>query len=189
MGIKNKKNIFIVGFVIIAIGALTVYSVTSNKYIFGQNFTKYLKQATGKTIMVQKELKVTYYEKNFVVILSTRVDQKNELYANCFEEKLGGLFYKPAYGAMQGESRSLYGMMINFIKDDGSDSNFKVVYGYNKDFKAISYEVKKANNEIIKEDISDQDYFLKTYQDIVYPAVTFENINNEDITNFFIYGI
>ncbi|NLI91242.1 MAG: hypothetical protein GX434_03295 [Peptococcaceae bacterium] len=190
MWIKNKKNILLIGSVILAISAITVYSTIFNKYVFGPNFTKYLQQATGKTMMVQKELKVTYDEKNFVITLSTPVDQKNELYANCFEEKLGGLFYKPTYGARQGEGKSLYGMMMNFTRDDGSDNNFIVVYGCNKDFKASSYEVKKVNsNEMIKEDISGQNYFLHSYQDIVYTLVTFKDSNDVDITDYFIYGI
>jgi len=65
-----------------------------------------------------------------------------------------------------------------------------VVYGHNKDFKASSYEVKKVNsNEILKEDISGQNYFLQTYQDIVFSLVTFKDSNNVDITDYFINGI
>ena len=179
-----------IGLVISAICIATLYLSIVNKYVFCQSFPKYLQKTTGKMIIVQKELKVTYDKKNFIITLSTPVDQKNELYANCFEEKLGGLFYKPTYGAMQGGSKSLYGMIKNFTRDDGSDNNFIVVYGYNKDFKAGSYEVKKLNsNEMIKEDISNQNYFLHTYQDIAYAFVTFKDSNDLDITNYFINGI
>jgi hypothetical protein len=133
-------------------------------------------------------LTVTYDQKNFIVTLSTPVGQKNELYANCFKEKFGGLVYKPTYGAMQGESNSLYGMIVNYT-EDGSDNKFFVVYGYNKDLKAGSYELKKVkSNEFVMEDISQQEYFLKTYKDIVYPSVSFKDRDNNDISNFFITG-
>jgi hypothetical protein len=175
------------GLVIIAIVILFQYS---DKYVFEQNYIKYLQQLVGKELVVQKELKVTYDEKNFLIILCSPVmGPKNETHVQVFEEKMGGLFYKPTYGSSKGKSRSLHGMMINFTRPSLSN-NFRVVYGYNKDFQAYSYEVKKVNSdEIIKEDISDQEYFLQTYQDIVYPKVIFKDKDNKDISEYFINGM
>lgn len=190
MWINNKEKIFLIGLILgLVIFAISIAVLhVSNQYVFGQDFSGYLQKTTGKTMIVQKEMKVTYDEKNFVITLCTPVDQKNELYADCFEEKLRGLFYKPTYGAMQGKSKSLYGMIENFTRD-GYHNNFIVVYGYNKDLKASSYEVKKVNsNEMIKEDISNQNYFLHTYQNIVYTLVTFKDSNDVDITGYFING-
>lgn len=184
----KKKSMLIITLIAISFGVVSVYSSIASKYIFSQNFSKYLQQVSGEPMTIRNMLKVTYDKKNFIVTLSTPVDQKNELYANCFEEKIGGLLDEPTYGAMQGESKSLYGMIVNYTKD-GSDNRFYVLYGYNKDFKAASYEVKQIkNNEFIKEDISQQEYFLQTYKDIVYPSVSFKDQNNNDISNFFITG-
>jgi len=179
--------ILLFGLVIIAIVTLIQYS---DKYVFDQNNIKYLQQLVGKELAVQKELKVTYDKKNFVIILCTPVmGPKIETHVQVFEEKMGGLFYKPTYESSKSKSRSLHGMMINFTRPSSSN-NFIVVYGYNKDFKANSYEVKKVNSdEIIKEDISDQEYFLQTYQDIVYPKVIFKDKDNKDISEYFINGV
>jgi hypothetical protein len=185
---KSKKSMLIMALIAIVIGVVSSYLTISDKYVFSHNFNKYLQQVSGKPMSIRNELKVTYDNKNFIVLLSTPVDQRCELYATCFEDKFGGLLYKPTYGAMQGESKSLYGMIVNFTQD-GSDNRFYVVYGYNKDFKAGSYEVKQVkSNAFVKEDISQQEYFLQTFKDIVYAYVIFKDLDNNDISNLFITG-
>ena len=181
-----KRKFFIAGFVIIVVVGIIGYSATLNHYIIGDNFVKYLQKSVGKQLVLQKELKATYDNKNFNVILCTPVGGPgSEIYVQVYKEKMNGLYYKPTYGARKGGSRSIYGMIMNYI-EDGSNNNFEVVYGYNEDFKADRYEVKKVNSEgVIVEDISGQNYFLKTFQDIMYPEITFRGRNNKDITNFF----
>jgi hypothetical protein len=79
--------------------------------------------------------------------------------------------------------------MLQVYVEDGSDKNFDVVYGYNKDFKASSYEVKQVeDNEFLAKDISRQEYFLETYQGIVYAYVRFKDKDNTDISDLFING-
>jgi hypothetical protein len=184
---KTKRHVILITAIVIGVLLFSV-SIIDSKYVLGKNFTDYLQKISGQPMNIRKELKVTYNNNNYVITLGTPVDKEDELYANTFEGKLAGLIYKPTYGALQGKSKSLYGMLQVYI-EDGSDKNFNVIYGYNKDFKAGSYEVQKfRTNQFVKEDISHQEYFLQTYQDIVYPLVAFKDQDDTDISNFFING-
>jgi len=180
----EKVNLFVAAFIIFIVIGGSLF--LGNKIVFRSNFLKYVKKTSDQTMVLKKEIKVTYFKKNYVIILSTPEGKNEELYANCFEEKIGGLYYVPSYSASQGKCKSLYGAICNFM-NNGTDDKFIVVYGYNKDYMASSYSVESTLNQKPQaKDISKEEYFLDTYEDIVYGKVFFQDKNDKDITPLFI---
>ncbi|MFL0268939.1 hypothetical protein [Candidatus Clostridium radicumherbarum] len=183
----TRRNIIALTLLIGLIAAYFLYvGILKGDIVFNSNFQRYVEKVAGKQMSIKKELKVTYFNKNYTIVLSTPKNKDDELYANCFEEKMRGLYYKPTYGAFQGKSNSLYGMIDHFMNNENNDQ-FYVVYGYNRDLKAASYEVKTNNGGLISIDIHDETYFLNTYKDIVYPVIFFRDSNKNDISRIF-YG-
>lgn len=136
----------------------------------------------GEPITIKKDENFSYKGRNYRIILGVSQNKEGELYLKCFEEVLNGTFYKGAYGASKGESNLLYGEVFNFI-NDGTDDGFVIIYGYNKGFKANEFNVKSSNNgKLITQNIDNEEYFVYTYADIVYPFVIFKDKNNKDVT-------
>lgn len=180
--IKRYQRITIYTLLVVMIASIVF--LNSNLILHG-NTERYIERMTGHSITVKGDIKYIYKGKTYRIILSTQSDNKDEFYMQCFEEKLGGLLYKPSYAASRGGSKSLYGFTKNFV--DGSNDNFVIVYGYNKNFKANSFSVQKANdNENITCNISNQEFFLYAYTDIIYPKITFKDKQNNDITLAFV---
>lgn len=187
---KRIQNKLKITFILLLIGVFVFifYNILPIKshYLFKKSIINYIQDVSGKPMIVKNEINAIYNNKKYLIILSTPINEPAILYVNCFEEKLFNLFYKSTYGVMQGNSRYLYGMLINFI-NDGTGDCFYIIYGYNKDKKATSFEIQIANtNNFIKVDISSQEYFLYTFENIVYPQVILKDRNNNDISSYFI---
>lgn len=180
--IKRYQRITI--FTLIVIMVISIAFINSG-FIWHTNITKNMEKMSGKPLTVKRNIEYLYKGKKYKIVLGTPKDKKDELYESSFEEKFGGLLYKPSYGAGQGGSKSLYNFVSNFI--GSSNENFMVVYGYNKDLKASNFSVQKTNGTgWITEDISNQEYFLFVYTDIVYAKIIFRDSQNNDITSTFI---
>ncbi|KMT22072.1 hypothetical protein [Clostridium cylindrosporum] len=182
-GVSNKKHSVLIAILFLFI-MLTIAFFRSN-LIWHSNINKYLEKTYQQPISIKEDKNFSYKGRNYRIILSTPKNKKDELYLQCFEELLNGTFYKGAYGARQGESKPLYGAVLNFI-NDGTEDSFVAVYGYNKGLKANTFSVKSTNDgKWITQNISKEEYFLYIYTNIVYPEVNFKDNKNNDVNRFF----
>lgn len=182
--VKKKKNFILLAIVLLAIVIVSVFF--KSNLIWHSNMNKHLEKIYQKPISIKKDEVFSYKGKEYRIILSTSESKKDELYLQCFEQVLNGSFYKETYGARQGESKSLYGAVKNFI-NDGTQDSFVVIYGYNKELKANTFDVESTDNDkFITQNIFNEEYFLYTYSNIVYPFVGFKDSKNNDITEMFI---
>lgn len=180
--IKNFHRITILTLLLFMVIAIILMN---SNFIWHTNAKNYVEKVYGQPIIVQKKIDYLYKNKKYRIILSTAKYRSNELFLQCFQVELGGLFYKPCYGSSQGDSMSLYGFTNNFIL--GSSDKFTIVYGYNQDLSAKNFSVKNISESgWVVQDISYQKYFLYAYSDISYGKIIFRDINNKDITSKFI---
>jgi len=185
INISKNKKITTVLFIIVLFSSVIMAVLFRNNLVYHSNIGSYIERLYRQPMTIRVDKELTYKGRTYRIIFSTPKDKKDELYVQCFEEKLNGNFYKPTYGAIQGKSKSLYGMICCY-SDDGTHNSFAVVYGYNKELKANSFNVKEADDGgWIAQDISKDEYFLYTYSNIVYPLVNFKDIHNNDINTIF----
>jgi hypothetical protein len=185
INISKNKKITSMLFIIVLFSSIIMVALFRNNLIYHSNIGRYIERRYRQPMTIRVDKELTYKGRTYRIIFSTPKDKKDELYVQCFEETLNGTFYKPTYGAIQGKSKSLHGMICNYL-NDGTDNSFAVVYGYNKELEANSFNVKEASNgKLITQDISKDEYFLYTYSNIVYPLVNFKDIHNNDISSIF----
>lgn len=181
--LNKKERILICLLIFLSVNTVIIFS--TNRMVWYSNVSKHIDKKYNKPMSVKNDSEFSYKGKVYRIIFSASKDKKEELYLLCFEKKFNGLFYEPTYGSSPGGSKSLYGMTNVFI-NDGTNDSFIVVYGYNKEFKANNFSVRKASdNRWITQDISKKEYFICTYTSIVYPEIVFKDVNNNDITAMF----
>lgn len=179
--IKGKMGLAICILIILSI-SVTIFFITG-KWVWHSNVSRYLDKRCNQTMIVRSDSEFSYKGKIYRIMFSTPKDKKDQLYLQCFEEKMNGLLYRPTYGSEQGECKALYGMTNHFV-NDGTNDSFIIVYGYNKGFKANNFSVRKASNgEWMTQDISKQEYYLYINDDIKYAEIVFKDERNNDITD------
>ncbi|GFP75375.1 hypothetical protein [Clostridium fungisolvens] len=181
--IKKAQKVLFLAFLILIIAVISYFN---SKLVWHTNAKSYIEKSYGKAMTTRVDTEYQYNGKKYKIIFSTSQNKKDELYLQCFEEKFNGLFYKPTYGAAQGNSTSLNGVTCHFI-DGSTDDKFLVFYGYNKNLQASNLSVEKTDKaHWITQDISKQEYFLYTYTNVIYPVTIFKDSQDNDITNNFI---
>jgi hypothetical protein len=181
---NNKNKIYNIIYGLIFLSIIALFAFNKSNLVWHSNVSRYIDKIHNQTISVKGDTKFSYKGKNYRIIFGTSEDKKDDLFLQCFQEKLNGLFYEPTYGAYQGKSKSLYGMTNHYIH--GENDSFFVVYGYNKEFEANNFSVRKTSDgEWITQDISKQEYFLYTYTNIEYTKIVFKDMHNNDISGMF----
>lgn len=184
---KTKKKINFLIYILMFLSIIAVFTFNKGNLVWYSNVNKYIDKIYYHPISIKSNTKFSYKGSNYRIIFGTSKDRKDDIYLQCFKEKLSGLFYEPTYGAGGGSSvtsNPRYGMTNHFIH--GSNESFFVIYGYNKDFKADNFSViKTSDGKLITQDISKQEYFLYIYTNIEYGKIVFKDVHNNDISRLF----
>lgn len=185
---KDKGNrIYIIILIFILLSTTVVSFVVQGRIVWHSDVDRYIGKYYGKPVDIKSNIKYSYKGSNYRIVFGTSKGKKDYLFLQCFKEKLNGLIYEPTYGSGQGESTLLYSIIQHYIPAfHDTNESFIVVSGYNKDFKASSFSVKKVSDgKWITQDISKQEYFTYIYTNIECPEIVFRDAQGKDISTFF----
>lgn len=152
--------------IVIVLVAFTIATFYFNKnaIMFSSNIEKGISSFWKDKVNMKEVKNFEAYGKKFKLILSTPINNKKYKYVNCYEEKMNGLYYKDYRSSEQGGSNALFNVstvFVNDVEDSNKEKWFTIVYGYNKDYQVVSYEIKVSGHEKdIISNVSNKEYFI-----------------------------
>lgn len=112
MEMVNKKlklaSILISVILLFALGCTFYYQNIKKTIAYPSDIEKGVERYWNKDVTIRSEKDVTIYGRSFKLVLSTAADDSRYKYFNCFEQKLGGLYYRCYQGAEQGGEQCSY---------------------------------------------------------------------------------
>lgn len=187
--LKIKKLFKVLVVTILIACILSITYINSGIIIFPSNLKEGIDNYWKKEVSIKQVKDYEVYGKRYKLVLGTPINNKKYKYLNCYEEKMYGLYYKSYQASEQGESRALFGfssIYVNGLSGSNKENYFTIVYGYNENFQAASYET-EINGQKITSDISNREYFIDAYERgfNVSSKVNATGKDGKDKTNFF----
>lgn len=155
--------------------------------MFSSNMGKCIDNFWNNEVSIKEVKDFEVYGKKFKLVLSTPINNKKYKYLNCYEEKMNGLYYKYYQASEQGGNNSLFGFSTVFVNGLNNGNYFTIVYGYNKDFQVVSYEMKVNGLEKnIISNVSSKEYFIDAFKGKFQDIVKVIGKDGSDKINVFI---
>lgn len=158
--------------------------------MFTSNIEKGIDNFCKNEVSIKEVKDFEAYGKKFKLVLSTPINNKKYKYLICYEEKMNGLYYKYYQASEQGESNALFHfstVFLNGVVGSNKENYFTIVYGYNEDFQAVSYEIKVSEQEKnIVSNISNKEYFINAFKGNLQDIVNVIGKDGSDKINVFL---
>lgn len=124
------------------------------------------------------------FKQRYLIIFKSYKDNNDYKYLNVYQEKFNGLYYKSTIASEQGFSKSY----ISFTNVSDRNDTFTVIYGYNKDLKVKSCEVRVSmykNLYTLKLNLSEKEYFIDVFNGDYRGVInTYEENDKKDFEYF-----
>lgn len=184
------KKFFKVSIVIVLLAfTISTFYFKSSTIMFSSNIEKSISNYWNNKVNIKEVKNFEAYGKKFKLVLSTPINNKKYKYVNCYEEKMNGLYYKNYQASEQGGSNALFNVstvFVNDVKGSNKENYFTIVYGYNKDFQVVSYEIKVSGHEKgIISNVPSEEYFINAVNGKFLGIVKATDKNGTDKTDVF----
>jgi len=185
--IKKLSKVLII--IVFLACILSIFFSNSKTIMFSSNMKKGIDNYWNNKVSIKEVKDFEVYGKKFKLVLSTPINNEKYKYLNCYEEKMNGLYYKSYRASEQGGSNNLFGfstIFVNGVVDSNKENYFTIVYGYNKDFQVVSYEIKVSEQEKnIVSNISNKEYCINAFKGHIQDIVNVIGKDGSDKINVF----